>query len=100
MELELNIPDVALCSAMQSICRDVKREGGRALLVGGCVRDAALGLSLNELDIEVYGIAPTKLRKRLATRYPFDLVGRAFPVLKLHGLPRRVPHLMRYVIPS
>lgn len=72
---------------MQSICRDVKAEGGKALLVGGCVRDAALGLPVNDLDIEVYGIPAARLRERLATRYPFDLVGRAFPVLKLHGLP-------------
>ena len=45
----------------QAVCEAVRAAGGRALLVGGCVRDCALGLTATDLDIEVYGIPPARL---------------------------------------
>ncbi len=69
------------------MCSDVKAAGGRALLVGGCVRDAVLGLPVNDLDLEVYGIPPARLREIMSARFPFDLVGHVFPVLKLRRVP-------------
>ena len=51
---------------------------GRALLVGGCVRDSALGLVATDLDIEVYGITVARLLELLSERFAVDLVGRAF----------------------
>ncbi|MBM4123808.1 MAG: CCA tRNA nucleotidyltransferase [Nitrospira sp.] len=65
----------------------VREAGGRALLVGGCVRDAALGLQAKDLDIEVFGIDPAQLHKLLRGRFPLDVVGQAFDVIKLQGLP-------------
>ena len=35
-----------------------KELGGRAMLVGGCVRDGLLGIPSTDIDCEVYGLAP------------------------------------------
>ncbi|MBT4757126.1 MAG: tRNA nucleotidyltransferase, partial [Opitutae bacterium] len=34
----------------------LKAAGGRALLVGGCVRDGLLGIPAKDVDMEVYGL--------------------------------------------
>ncbi len=57
--------------------------GGRAVLVGGCVRDALLGLPGADLDVEVHGLAPDVLREVAAGLGRVDEVGRAFGVFKL-----------------
>ncbi len=71
----------------QAVCEAVRAAGGRALLVGGCVRDCALGLRATDLDIEVYGVPPARLLELLAERFAVDLVGRAFGVIKIRGVP-------------
>ncbi len=83
----------------QSIAYDiaqlVKNAGGRALLVGGCVRDELLGCECDDIDIECFGIEPDVLIKELSSRYELDLVGASFGVIKLLrenvdvALPRR-----------
>jgi tRNA nucleotidyltransferase (CCA-adding enzyme) len=40
----------------------VKDAGGRAMLVGGCVRDELMGIEPKDWDLEVYGVEPEKLR--------------------------------------
>ncbi len=87
MRLDVAVPNQTLASALATICELATRAGGRPLLVGGCVRDAVLGLPLHDLDIEVFGLAPERLRALIGSRYPLEEVGRAFPVLKLHGMP-------------
>ena len=73
----------------------VKHAGGRALLVGGCVRDALLGLEPKDFDIECFGVGSEELQSVLRERYELDLVGLSFGVIKLHhldidvALPRR-----------
>jgi len=72
-------------------CRQI---GGRAMLVGGCVRDEMLGVEPAEHDVEVYGIEPVRLRELLDSFGPVDAVGEAFTVYKLGQgiditLPRR-----------
>ncbi len=79
--------DPALREAILAICRLVAEAGGRALLVGGCVRDALLGRPPDDFDIEVYGLDPARLDALLAERHPIDRVGQAFGILKLRGLP-------------
>lgn len=69
------------------ILQTVTSAGGRALLVGGCVRDAVLGIPLNDLDIEVFGLEPERLEQLLASQFRVDVVGQAFGVIKVHGLP-------------
>ncbi len=73
----------------------VKKAGGRALLVGGCVRDKLIGRAPKDFDIECFGISGADLQRLLETRFKLDLVGLSFGVIKLHhldidvALPRR-----------
>jgi tRNA nucleotidyltransferase (CCA-adding enzyme) len=76
------------------LAQAVHAEGGRALLVGGCVRDALMGHEPKDWDVEVYGIAPARLRSLLEEFGRVDVVGEAFTVYKLGSdldvsLPRR-----------
>ncbi len=87
MTFRMRITDPALEEAQRTISEAVRAAGGRALLTGGCVRNAALGLPATDLDIEVYGIPPDRLKAILSERFIVDLVGQAFGVLKVHGLP-------------
>src|SRR6266568_8552303 len=68
--------------------------GGRALLVGGCVRDELMGRPPKDWDLEVYGVEPPRLRALLDEFGSVDVVGEAFTVYKLGphldvSLPRR-----------
>jgi tRNA nucleotidyltransferase (CCA-adding enzyme) len=77
-----------------ALARAIRDEGGRALLVGGCVRDALLGRRPKDWDVEVYGVEPAPLRALLERFGRVDAVGEAFTVYKLGGdldvsLPRR-----------
>jgi tRNA nucleotidyltransferase (CCA-adding enzyme) len=72
----------------------VRDAGGRALLVGGCVRDALMGVEPKDWDVEVYGVAPERLREILDQFGSVNVVGEAFTVYKLGydldvSLPRR-----------
>ena len=76
------------------LSRAIKDAGGRALLVGGCVRDLLLGIQPKDWDLEVYQIDPVKLREILDQFPPVNVVGEAFAVYKLGSdldvsLPRR-----------
>ena len=64
----------------------VKRAGGRALLVGGCVRDELLGLKPKDFDIECFGISGQDLQRALEAEFELDLVGISFGVIKLKHL--------------
>jgi len=55
----------------------------QAYLVGGCVRDALLGLPVKDFDVEVFGVSYESLSKALSRRGRVDLVGRSFGVVKL-----------------
>ncbi len=85
--ITLKIDDPDLRRACDQLCELVKKNGGRALLVGGCVRDSALGLPAKDLDIEVYGIKATTLEAILSRHFTINLVGQAFGVMKLQGFP-------------
>ncbi|HWS87202.1 MAG TPA: HD domain-containing protein [Pyrinomonadaceae bacterium] len=76
------------------LARAVKEAGGRALLVGGCVRDRLLGREVKDWDVEVYGVEPAALRGLLGRFGRVNVVGEAFTVYKLGqdldvSLPRR-----------
>jgi tRNA nucleotidyltransferase (CCA-adding enzyme) len=76
------------------LARAVRDAGGRALLVGGCVRDALMGVQPKDWDLEVYGVAPERLREILDRFGPVNVVGEAFTVYKLGSdvdvsIPRR-----------
>lgn len=76
------------------LAEEVRRCGGRALLVGGCVRDALMGREPKDWDVEVYGIEGARLRQILEAFGHVNAVGEAFTVYKLGqdldvSLPRR-----------
>ncbi|MDT4951971.1 MAG: hypothetical protein QOJ02_109 [Acidobacteriota bacterium] len=76
------------------LAQDVRAEGGRALLVGGCVRDFLMDGQPKDWDVEVYGIEPARLRELLEKFGRVDVVGEAFTVYKVGhdldvSLPRR-----------
>jgi tRNA nucleotidyltransferase (CCA-adding enzyme) len=85
--MHLKLENDNLAEALRQICSLARDASGRALVVGGAVRDSLLGIPVKELDIEVYGIAPDRLKSVLAARFSLDLVGEAFGVIKVRHLP-------------
>lgn len=71
---------------LDKVCRIAKaanEQGGRALLVGGYVRDTLLGLHPKDADLEVYGIEAPQLRDLLSRFGRVNCVGESFRVYKL-----------------
>jgi tRNA nucleotidyltransferase (CCA-adding enzyme) len=77
----------------QAIAETVAAAGGRALFVGGWVRDRLLGHESKDVDIEVYGVPADRLRDILERFGTVNAVGESFTVYKVAGidvsLPRR-----------
>src|SRR5215207_6329243 len=78
------------------LARAVREAGGRALMVGGCVRDRLMGRGAKDWDVEVYGVEPERLRSLLDRMGRVNIVGEAFTVYKLGrdldvSIPRREP---------
>src|SRR5213075_982649 len=77
----------------REIATAVRAAGGRALIVGGWVRDRLMGRESKDIDIEVYGVPADRLRQLLETFGRVETVGASFQVYKVHdidvSLPRR-----------
>ncbi|RPJ66233.1 MAG: hypothetical protein EHM24_21220, partial [Acidobacteria bacterium] len=77
----------------RAIAEVVAGAGGRALVVGGWVRDLLLGRPSKDLDIEVYRVPADALRVLLERLGRVNTVGESFTVYKLEdvdvSLPRR-----------
>lgn len=66
----------------------IRMAGGKPLLVGGCVRDALMGIqNSKDYDVEVFGLPLPKLREVLERAGKVDAVGVSFGVFKIAGLP-------------
>lgn len=80
---------------IREISHALQAAGGRALIVGGIVRDHLLGLSSKDYDLEVYGLPLDRLEAVLGTFGEVIAIGRAFGVLRIKGveadfsIPRR-----------
>ena len=76
-----------------AIARLVREHGGRALVVGGWVRDRLLGRPGKDVDLEVYGLPAPRLKTLLDSLAPVNTVGESFTVYKVLdvdvSLPRR-----------
>jgi len=77
-----------------SLARAIHEAGGRALLVGGCVRDQLMSTQPKDWDLEVYNLDAARLREVLDQFGPVNVVGEAFTVYKLGkhldvSIPRR-----------
>jgi len=67
----------------RAIAEAVRRTGGRALVVGGWVRDRLQGHASKDLDLEVFGVAQERLPALLAPFGRVEAVGQSFPVYKI-----------------
>lgn len=65
----------------------LREAGGRPCLVGGCVRDALLGVPVKDIDIEVYGLGTRQIEGALRREFGIVTVGAAFGVTKLKDFP-------------
>lgn len=87
------MPHDSSLARVMPIAAAVRDAGGRAILVGGWVRDRLLGHDSKDVDIEVFGIAPGELRALLERFGRVETVGESFTVYKLGeidvSLPRR-----------
>ncbi len=77
----------------RAVAEAAAARGGRALAVGGWVRDRLRGGTSKDLDLEIYGVSEGDLPALLAPFGRVEPVGRSFPVYKVAGidvaLPRR-----------
>ena len=71
---------------MLKVCEAIAQRGGRAVVVGGFVRDHLLGLISKDVDIEVFGLPGPALEETLEEFGTVITVGRAFGVYKVKGL--------------
>jgi len=82
-----------LLNRARRIASAVRDRSGRALIVGGWVRDRLSGRESKDLDLEVYGVAAADLRPLLESFGRVETVGESFQVYKLGdidvSLPRR-----------
>lgn len=95
MQFNLSSIDRDLLCSVKAIAKLVRDAGGRALMVGGAVRDLMRGAKVKDVDLEVFGVAPEKLKEALSGHFEFDACGLSFGVLKIKhfdidvALPRR-----------
>jgi tRNA nucleotidyltransferase (CCA-adding enzyme) len=77
----------------RDIALAVREAGGRALFVGGWVRDRIMGRDSKDIDIEVFGLPADKLKPLLESLGRVESVGESFQVFKAGdidiSLPRR-----------
>lgn len=71
---------------VKDILNSIANSSGRALLVGGAVRDLFFNVPIKDLDFEVYGLTIEQLQKLLEQYGIVSLIGKSFGVLRLHGL--------------
>ena len=75
----------------EGIARAVRDAGGRALIVGGWVRDRLLGIDSKDIDVEVFGLDADALKTLLSRFGPVNTVGESFTVYKVADLDVSLP---------
>ena len=74
-----------------ALARAIGDAGGRALVVGGWVRDWLRGIDSKDVDLEAYGLDSGALRRVLEGFGRVDAVGEAFTVYKVAGIDVSMP---------
>jgi len=91
--VELHIDSSSALDLAVAIAQRVRGAGGRALIVGGWVRDQLMSRPSKDLDLEVYGLPADRLKELLSAFGTVNTVGESFTVYKVAGvdvsLPRR-----------
>jgi tRNA nucleotidyltransferase (CCA-adding enzyme) len=77
------IPPSAAPPVVHALARAAHEAGGRALVVGGWVRDQLRGRPSKDIDLEVFGVPQAGLPALLARVGRVEAVGQAFPVYKV-----------------
>jgi tRNA nucleotidyltransferase (CCA-adding enzyme) len=77
---------LTLPRGLERLLAALRDGGGRPYLVGGAVRDALLGRTTADFDVEVFGLEAPRLEAVLAVQGRVDAVGQAFRVYKLSGV--------------
>ena len=77
--------------AALALAKDVRDAGGRALIVGGWVRDRLMGHPSKDIDVEVYGLDAGSLKTLLQRFGSVNTVGESFTVFKVAGLDVSLP---------
>jgi len=68
---------------IKEISKKLKKNGAKAVVVGGAVRDYYLNLAVKDYDVEVYGLDSMQELESLLSLYgSVNLVGKSFGVLK------------------
>jgi tRNA nucleotidyltransferase (CCA-adding enzyme) len=75
----------------REIAAAVRDGGGRALIVGGWVRDRLMGRDSPDIDLEVFGLSSERVRALLETFGRVEAVGESFQVYKLGDLDVSLP---------
>jgi len=75
----------------RAVAESVRAAGGRALVVGGWVRDRLLGIASKDVDVEVYGLPAPRLRELLSAFGRVETVGESFTVYKVGDLDVSLP---------
>jgi tRNA nucleotidyltransferase (CCA-adding enzyme) len=81
------IEDPALAQQLRQIKQLIRRAGGRTWLVGGSVRDLAIGRQPCDLNLEISGLPPGQLHALLTEHFSVQFLGKAFGLFKLQGQP-------------
>jgi tRNA nucleotidyltransferase (CCA-adding enzyme) len=84
--VKLNVAQVVEPAKVEAIARDIRNAGGRALIIGGFVRDHFLELPSKDIDIEVFGLLPEVLEAVLERHGEVMHMGRAFGIIQVKGL--------------
>jgi tRNA nucleotidyltransferase (CCA-adding enzyme) len=86
-------PRTRLPPLASDIARAIAAAGGRAVVVGGWVRDVLCGRASKDVDLEVFGLEADRLLPVLARFGRVNTVGESFTVYKIGdidvALPRR-----------
>ena len=75
-----------MLEALRPVAEAIRARGGRALVVGGFVRNELLGAAQKDLDVEVYGLIASELEAVLRGFGAVHAFGRSFPVMRIAGL--------------
>ncbi|MBI5077083.1 CCA tRNA nucleotidyltransferase [Candidatus Falkowbacteria bacterium] len=68
---------------VREVAEAIQKAGGKALLVGGAVRDMLWGKIAKDYDLEIYGLAASEVEKIVAPLGKVSEVGKAFGILKI-----------------
>jgi tRNA nucleotidyltransferase (CCA-adding enzyme) len=82
METKLEKQLIEIEPAIQRVLHTLGESGYKSLIVGGAVRDAILGFTPKDIDIEVYKISYDQLVDVLSRFGHTNLVGKNFGVIK------------------